>query len=297
MALHSLLFLTLLGMQAARTAGQVPPEIEEYFRNAARAEESGDWSTAEQAYRSALELQPDFPPLHAKVGLIYQFQGRFREAVGAIEKALTLDPELPDAHFFLGLAHYSLYEYQQAIESFQQAISQNPENVKAQVYLGVCFLALQQLDKSVEQLEAVIEKHPQELEALQTLAQAYLNRTRTSYTKFQETFSRIEEIDPDSFRTHQLLAEAYATQGRLNQAIEEYEKAVALNPNAPGVNFALGDLYFGLGQYDKAEPALEKELEDRSPPSDRQSRVGNHQELPPGVRPGDPALGGGITRG
>ena len=120
------------------------PEVQEYLQSAARAEESGDWSTAEQAYRSALEIQPNFPPLHAKLGLIYQFQGRFGEAVESIEKALTLDPKLPDAHFFLGLAYYSLYEYQKAIESFQQAISQNPENVKAQVYLGVCFLALQQ---------------------------------------------------------------------------------------------------------------------------------------------------------
>ena len=256
-----LLLLTVLGMHPNWLAGQPAPQVQEYIQSAVRAEQSGDWLSAEQAYRSVLELQPDIPQVHAKLGLVYQFQGKYPQAVESIQKALKLDPSLPDVHFFLGLAYYGMYQYPRAIESFQKAISKNPENVKAKVYLGVCYISLNRLDEGIAHLEELTQKHPQELEALQTLAQAYLNRTRVSYDNFKETFSRIRELDPDSFRTHQIMAEAYSTQGRLNQAAEEYEKALALNPNAPGVNFALGDLYFGLGQYDKAEPTLERELQ------------------------------------
>ena len=126
-------------------------------------------------------------------------------------------------------------------------------------YTSILELQPGRVDESIGHLEALTRSHPRELEALQTLAQAYL--TKGSDDGFNRTFARIDEVEPNSFRSHQLQAEFCAARGHLNEAAQAYEQAVARNPDAPGVNFALGDIYFGLGQYDKAEPALRKELE------------------------------------
>ena len=99
---HGFLFLTLLGMQAAGTPVQLPQAVQEQLQSAARAEQSGDWSAAEQAYRAALEIQPEFAPLHAKLGLIHQFQGRFTEAVASIERALTTRAQAARRPFLSG---------------------------------------------------------------------------------------------------------------------------------------------------------------------------------------------------
>jgi Tfp pilus assembly protein PilF len=47
---------------------------------------------------------------------------------------------------------------------------------------------------------------------------------------------------PSSYQARELNAEAYETQGKWDKAAQEYEKALAQNPDAPGIHFRLGRL-------------------------------------------------------
>ena len=76
------------------------------------------------------------------------------------------------------------------------------ENSKAHLYLvGVSYLAMAQVDRAIEVLQEVTRKDSEDLETVHTLAQAYLRMANSSFEKFQDTYSRIEGIDLESYRT------------------------------------------------------------------------------------------------
>lgn len=58
---------------------------------------------------------------------------------------------------------------------------------------------------------------------------------------------------PTSFRIRNNLALEYQRNGQYTKAIEEYSKAIELNPTLPNPYNNLGNLYMSLGQYHEAE--------------------------------------------
>src|SRR5207245_11592268 len=47
---------------------------------------------------------------------------------------------------------------------------------------------------------------------------------------------------PSSYQARELNAEAFESQGKWDQAAQEYQKALAKNPDAPGLHFRIGRL-------------------------------------------------------
>jgi tetratricopeptide (TPR) repeat protein len=76
-----------------------------------------------------------------------------------------------------------------------------------------------------------------------------------------ETYARLEESFPGSWRTHQLRAEGAALRGNLDDALKGYKIALDLRPNEPELYAAIGELYLEHHTYDNAKVELEKALE------------------------------------
>ncbi len=68
-------------------------------------------------------------------------------------------------------------------------------------------------------------------------------------------------LDPKHFDGWNLLGLAYYTKGEFAQAVEAYEKALAIKPDAADVLRGLGMAYVELKETDKAEAALKKAWE------------------------------------
>jgi len=66
---------------------------------------------------------------------------------------------------------------------------------------------------------------------------------------------------PQVPQSHKGLATAYLADDKLEDAKEEFEEAIRLNPNERGVHLILGLYLADLGQYDEAGEELKKEIE------------------------------------
>jgi tetratricopeptide (TPR) repeat protein len=68
-------------------------------------------------------------------------------------------------------------------------------------------------------------------------------------------------LNPDSARTHQMMAKYYSDKHETSHAVAEYQAALKLSPELPDLYLGLGTVYWVAGDWDRAEPALRKALE------------------------------------
>jgi tetratricopeptide (TPR) repeat protein len=103
------------------------------------------------------------------------------------------------------------------------------------------------------------------------LARLLVRKGETGEAK--KTFQRVIRLNPSlsweqlanvfpPLRIHEffVIAQTLEAEGRQDEALHAYSKALEMNPQNPWVNFRLGRIYFFRGDYDKARTALQKTL-------------------------------------
>jgi tetratricopeptide (TPR) repeat protein len=68
------------------------------------------------------------------------------------------------------------------------------------------------------------------------------------------------QVDPNSYRLHQLMGDLDAAKGNDGKAIEEYRQAIALKPSLPNLHYSLGHLLWKDLKVSEARQELEAEL-------------------------------------
>lgn len=142
------------------------------------------------------------------------------------------------------------YLYSACIDSLERRKSlTNPDRL----LLGEAHYTLQQYEPAAEALTQVHGTAGENAEASYWLERTYQAQGAEMYARLQESF-------PDSWRTHQLLAEGYALRGNFTNAVKEFQAALELRPNEPELHEALGELYLDHLENEAAQRELEKTL-------------------------------------
>jgi predicted Zn-dependent protease len=102
----------------------------------------------------------------------------------------------------------------------------------------------------------VLTTNPADFEAL------YWRAASSSTLAFQALYDA-GLADPNSYRVHLLLGEAYRTMKKYETSEAEYQKALELKPKDPAVHLGLATLYWQEREYDKALPELHAALAGR----------------------------------
>jgi TolB-like protein/Tfp pilus assembly protein PilF len=221
----------------------------------------------------------------------------YPKAKAAAKKALELDDASAEAHTSLAQVYcYYDLDYPQAIREFQRAIELNPNYATAHQWYGSSGLAaLGQFDDAVAEVKRAIALDPLSLVINTDLGNTYYRARR--YDDAVDRMRKTLEMDPGFYYAHWNLGSALAAKGALKPAIEEYEKARALNDDpsmlgllanayaksgnkaealkirdqlesiskqryVSGYSFALA--YLGLGNKEEAVRWLEKAYDDRA---------------------------------
>ncbi|MDA2914474.1 tetratricopeptide repeat protein, partial [Acidobacteriia bacterium AH_259_A11_L15] len=95
-----------------------------------------DWSAAEQDFRRALELNPNYATAHHWYGLLLSSLGKHEEAIAELESAERLDPVSPIISSWLGTVLFHGRRYDPAAQQFRKTVEMHPEFSLAFVFLG-----------------------------------------------------------------------------------------------------------------------------------------------------------------
>jgi tetratricopeptide (TPR) repeat protein len=91
----------------------------------------------------------------------------------------------------------------------------------------------------------------------------------------KEAGDTLESRYPNSARAHQSIGENYAVLRRIPEAVQEYQAALKLRPDTPGLHLALGQIYAGEKDWTKAEEAFRAETKIQPGDAESAYRYGN----------------------
>ncbi len=139
---------------------------------AQRAEQAGDFKSAEAVYVRLLSGHPE-PSLYQRLGLVRHMQNNFSSAAQAFKEAIRLDPSLWSSHLFLGIDLYRMNRFAEADMQLATANRLHPNESEILFWSGTTKLALHDFFPGFEMLEAVLERDPKNAEVLRILAESY----------------------------------------------------------------------------------------------------------------------------
>ena len=157
--------------------------------------------------------------------------GRYSEALQKLQAAARQDPSDQQARVFLALTRAARNDCKSALPDLKAA--QGPLQRLAGVAAARCMEFGGDNSGAAALLEQLERRFPSDPDVLYTLARLHMKAFNdATFAMFQRT--------PGSYRVHQLSAEIFEVQGRYDEAVAEYRKAIALNPAAPDIHFRLG---------------------------------------------------------
>lgn len=110
----------------------------------------------------------------------------------------------------------------------------------------------------VPELEAQVEENPEDLATLQDLAIAYYQTGQ--YEQAVETYQKMLDIE-DSAVVHNNLGNVYRDWEKTDEAIQQYETAIELDPTLASAYTNLAMLYALDGQTEEAVSVLQRGLD------------------------------------
>lgn len=225
-------------------AAQATPELRQHVDAGLKAKHAGDLDTAIREFQRVVELAPGLAASHVNLGAVYFEKKDYGAAIPPLRKALELNPKLPGASRMLGAALLA--------QGFASEALPHLEASQSEDLLGVALLETGRAREAMDKLEAALEKKPGDPDLLYYLSQAHQRMAKQAY-------DALATHNPDSARAHQAMAENLAAERNRAGAESHWRAALGQRPDLRGVHLALGELYLGSGDYEKAEAEFREE--------------------------------------
>jgi serine/threonine-protein kinase len=187
-----------------------------------------DWATAEREFRHAIDLKPQYGPVHIWYSHFLRAMDRTEESLAEARRALECDPLGLVLNMHMGWhLHYSR-EHEKAVEQCQKTLELDPAFIPAQMFLG----------QALEQLGA-----------------------------FSDAIAAFERCVDLSRRHPPYLAElghSFAIAGRRNDAENVLEELKELSSRRYVAARGIAEIHIGLGNVDDAFAWLEQAFQQRN---------------------------------
>lgn len=151
-----LLVIILLGFYMARTI-----------------QRNMDWHDDHALWASTVKTSPESPRAHFALGEVYYKEGKYGPAIQEFQAALDLNPDVAELYNVLGLAYEGEQSWLQAIAVYQAGLKAkaltNHTKVNLLLNLGNCYSYLRRPDKASAYYRKVLDLEPNQAAAKHNL--------------------------------------------------------------------------------------------------------------------------------
>ena len=185
---------------------------------------------ADALLRRARELRPHDPATLQNVAEALRKQDRYEEALPAYRAVLEVDAEYALAYAGMGDTLFRLERYAEAMEALARAATLQPDLPMAGSLHRLMGRAAQELGRAdaADHFERAVQLDPRDADALDRLAM--LRFGEQDYEAAFRLYGSLLEINPDNAQTHSNLGATLYYLGRSEEALQSFERALALAP-------------------------------------------------------------------
>jgi serine/threonine-protein kinase len=180
-----------------------------------------DWQGAENEYRRAIELNPNYATAHHWYGAQLIVQGRMDQALQELRTAQQLDPLSLGINKDLAIALIYAHDYDRALQQCQKTLEIEPTFLVMSTYMAQIHQLQQKYAEATAELEKAHAAAPQDGEIAYGLSQAYVLSGKKN-----EALKILSELNqPGSPSLPKEAAYLYSLLGDKEQAIAILQKA------------------------------------------------------------------------
>ena len=218
------------------------------------------------AFNEALDRQPDFAAAYAGIANAHLFSASWHGsetvesvlplASAAAYKALELDPNLSDAYFALARVHQYEWNWEGAERAFRRGAVLGSTDTPGIVEFANFLTAMGRGQEAIEVATRAVELDPHSPVNLNELgfALAFNGQMEAALEQYQKAL----QLDPDFGQTHGCLADLYLRTGRPEKAVPHLEQIhKTISTRAPNWYGQTGMFYGLAGQPEKTRQVLE----------------------------------------
>ena len=181
-----------------------------------------DWSSAENEFKRAIELNPNYASAHGWYADYFLLQGQLDRAIVETKLALELDPLSLNIHCKLGVVYYFARQYDQSIELFHKSIEMDQNFYLAHV-IGLPYEQKKMYREAIGEFEKALQCFEGNTQVLACLGHAYAVCGRE--VEAQKVLNDLNTLSHQTYVGPYDIAVIYAGLGKVDQAFEWLEKA------------------------------------------------------------------------
>lgn len=183
--------------------------------------------------------------------------GKINQAIKAYKDAIYSDPANPANYVALARLQVFANSYDEAIVNCQNALLKNPNNPLAHAVMAWALGFQEKYGEAEVEIKKALSLDPNSALAYAYYAEILITQNDyTLYDKAAEASKKALDLGPTLLETHRARGIVLLNTQNLEQAVQEFQTALAINKNIPDLNLYLGITYKALGQYDLAEESL-----------------------------------------
>jgi tetratricopeptide (TPR) repeat protein len=222
--------------------------IRRHYQAAEAARQAGNLEAAESEYAAILGEG------YHRLGKIYSARSDYGQALTVFESAQKYRPNSAEVLVDLAIAYFGAQQYEQALVPANKALAIASDNAGAHQMLGKTYFMLGELGKSIAALEIAAKLAPNDIDVAYTLGIAYLRNRQPDAAK--QLYNALIKTLGERPQLHVIIGRAYRQSGLLQDAAEEFKKAIALEPRFPRAHYYLGITYLLDEDQKKIDEAL-----------------------------------------
>ncbi len=229
-----------------------------YFQQGVEYQERGLFDQAIEAYRQALDGEPENLDVLVNLGAAYLQKGLAEKSAQVLQKALSIQPEHPLALFNLGKAYLYREDADKALDVFQRARQVLPEDPDVKKSIAQCFLLQNKRYEAVELLWELSRAWPGEGSILLLLGRGLIELER--FEEALDVFRKAVTAVPDSSEALNGIIQAQLRLGHVDKAMTTLKRALMVDPRHAPYHLLMVDLLIESDRIEEAISHLKRAL-------------------------------------
>ncbi|MFP4058574.1 MAG: tetratricopeptide repeat protein [Candidatus Brocadiia bacterium] len=232
---------------------------------------TGDAKKEIETLLRLIDVEPKEPRHRVRLGRLFLDVGRFKDARRAFEQAAEAAPKDPTAHLALADYFYKMAQYDLCTEEAERVLALDEDNGHALAFVASCHLKNRDLAEAKRALQRLVETPSAQKGTLPYLQLAEINRLEGKLDQAVKQYEDAVEHNPQSIPARMGLAQAYLDKNRVQEAIQQLNEVLVLDSiHAPAL-LRLAKIYRASRRFDKALELAQRAVQ--IAPSSREARL------------------------